>query len=151
MDAFVHPVSKMMFVSHQQPCSVGSSGHRPLCASHNRWPVPSRSCPPSTRPSPLSQSEPHRQHASESEPSARRRLHQPRGGQPEHAYERAGRACNGGRGGNGAGLAGLAVLRREIRRSAHDRVLQLQPESLSASDEHPLPDVPVSSICRFLL
>lgn len=86
------------FIFHQQPGSVGSSRHRPLCTSYNHRPVPTCSCTPSTRPSPLSQPEPYQQPASESEPGAGRRFHQPRRGQPEHADERAGRACNGGRG-----------------------------------------------------
>lgn len=136
-------------ISHPQPRSIGGSRLRLLCTSYNHWPVPTCPRPPSTCPSSLSQSEPHQQPPSESEPSAGWRFHQPRRGQPQHADERAGRTGNGGRRGHGARLAGLDVLRRKVRRSAYDRVLQLQLDSLPAGDEHPPPHVPVSSVCCF--
>lgn len=128
-----------------QPRSSGSSGLSSLSAGADRWSVSARSSAPSARPRPHGQPEPHRQPAGQSEPGAGRRLHQPGGGQPEPADERAGRARDGGRGGPGARLAGLVVLGGEVRRPAHDRVLQLQPEPLPAGDEHAAPHVPVSS------
>lgn len=147
---FIRLVSHILdvrLVFHQQSCSFGSSRHCSLSASCHCWPVPACSRPPGTCPSPHSQSEPHQQLASKSEPSAGRCLHQPRGGQPEHENERAGRARSGGRGGCGARLVGLVVLCCEIRHSGHDRVPQLQPESISAGDEYSPPHVPVSPVC----
>lgn len=135
-----------------QPRSPGRSGLRSLGASGNHRSVPAGSRPPCARPSPRphSQSKPHRQPAGQSEPGTGRRFHRPGAGEPEHAHERTGRSGDGGRGGPGARLAGLVVLGGEVRRSAHDRVLQLQPESLPAGDEHAPPHVPVSPDGCFL-
>lgn len=143
--------SDVCTIFHQQPRSIGGSKVRLLSPSYNHWTVPTCPCPPSTCPSSLSQSEPHQQPPSEPEPSSGWCFHQPGRGQPELTDECAGRTCNGGRRGHGARLARLVVLHRKVQRFAYDRVLQLQPKSLSAGDEHPPPHVPVSSVCCFPL
>lgn len=134
-----------------QPCSPGSSPLRLIYTSINHRPVSTSSCPPLTRSSSLGQSEPHQWPSGKSKPSAGWRFSQPCRGQQQPAAERARRSGSGRRRGRGARLVGLVVLRCEGWSSTHDCVLQFQPQSLSAGDEHPRLHVSVSLCSLYLL
>lgn len=129
-----------------QPRSPGSSSSTlwPIYTSINHRPISTCSCPPLTRTSPTGQSKPHQWPSGQSEPRAGRWFSQPCRGQPEHADERARWSRNGRRRGRGARLVGLVVLSCQGWCAAYDCVLQFQPQSLSAGDEHPPPHVSVS-------